>query len=412
MNWINECKQSCAALTTLFLTVAVQADPQSKSYSSWHFVDSRVYATYTIASSELNYLPQPVSGETETRPLTDVLPGTITVHTPAGLCELITVEPRAAAAGYSRAKLAWECRESNGLTISIATLFDYAPSHIHFARFKLPTGQSTELLYTTQQRQHRLGLSEDSASEQSVGVVMDTLLTYGQFGFQHILIGVDHIAFLLTLLLLAPNLREIIFVVTGFTLGHSATLSAAALGVAEPNSHMVEALIGFTIALVAAENIGARIGQSQDIAWIAGGSLALVALFTAFSSTILDPLSVTGLALFTWCYLQLSNSADRARTLRPWMTSLFGLIHGFGFAGVLLEVGLPQQAIMPALLGFNIGVELGQIAIVLALCVTGATCYRFLRPHLDGNSIGRMQDTGSAALCGLGVFWFVQRGLL
>ena len=80
---------------------------------------------------------------------------------------------------------------------------------------------------------------------------------YVALGVEHILIGVDHIAFLLALLILCRRPREVVLMVTGFTLGHSITLTLAVLGVVEPHAPVIEALIGFTIALVAVENVGA-----------------------------------------------------------------------------------------------------------------------------------------------------------
>jgi hypothetical protein len=113
-----------------------------------------------------------------------------------------------------------------------------------------------------------------------------------------------------------------------------------------------------------------------------------------------------GLAFFTGCYGRLASNADAARRLRPALTVLFGLVHGFGFAGVLLEIGLPRKRLLSALFGFNLGVELGQLAFV-ALFALAASGLRRLTPERIG-TLGR--DAVSAALCGLGVYWFIQRG--
>src|SRR4051794_21217955 len=97
-------------------------------------------------------------------------------------------------------------------------------------------------------------------------------------GIEHILIGVDHITFLLALLLLCRRVREVAFMVTDFTLGHSLTLSLAVLGLVTPNVPVIEALIGFTIALVAVENISITSNISNGIAITAGMVLASLAV--------------------------------------------------------------------------------------------------------------------------------------
>jgi hydrogenase/urease accessory protein HupE len=151
--------------------------------------------------------------------------------------------------------------------------------------------------------------------------------TYTLLGIHHILAGVDHLLFVLSLMLLVGNTRRLIVTVTAFTVAHSITLALATLGVIDVPGPPVEALIALSIVFVAAEIIQAhrgRPGLSKRYPWI-----------VAFA---------------------------------------FGLLHGLGFAGALAEVGLPPNAIPVALLFFNIGVEIGQlifIAIVLAAAALG-----------------------------------------
>jgi hypothetical protein len=83
----------------------------------------------------------------------------------------------------------------------------------------------------------------------------------------------------------------------------------------------------------------------------------------------------------------------------------FGLVHGFGFAGVLAELALPQGRLLAALLGFNLGVELGQLGIVLAAFAAAALARRFFRQAL----VVGMRDFANALVCGLGVYWWVSR---
>ena len=106
--------------------------------------------------------------------------------------------------------------------------------------------------------------------------------------------GVDHLAFVLALLLLCRRVREVVFMVSGFTLGHSLTLSLAVLGVVEPNVPVIEALIGFTIALVAAENIGITSGTGRRLGLIAGLGLVGCGLLRGLTGLGLPVLSSPG----------------------------------------------------------------------------------------------------------------------
>lgn len=138
-----------------------------------------------------------------------------------------------------------------------------------------------------------------------------TMQRYVFTGIEHIFLGYDHIAFLIAVMLWARRLVPVVKIVTAFTIAHSITLSLAALDVLVVPSSIVEPAIAASIVFVALENFFSR---DVDKRW-------RVAL-------------------------------------------LFGLIHGLGFAGVLREIGLPPNAAMPALAAFNIGVEIGQVAIV------------------------------------------------
>ena len=204
-------------------------------------------------------------------------------------------------------------------------------------------------------------------------------------------------------MLLTRRALDVILVVTGFTLGHSFTLALATLGLVTPQLQFVEALIGYTIALVALENVLSTRTQHRIAAhWMAALLTALAAL-ALFSDKGPPPLSLAGVALFSLCYLQLAENPSQSRSLRPALTTLFGLVHGFGFASVLAEVDLPDQSIVSALLAFNIGVELGQIAIVLVLALLAWTLRHLSRQRALAEALL------NSSLCGLGVFWFLQR---
>jgi hydrogenase/urease accessory protein HupE len=148
---------------------------------------------------------------------------------------------------------------------------------------------------------------------------------YTLLGGEHILLGIDHLLFVLALLLLVQGTRRIVITITAFTVAHSITLSAATLGFVHVPGPPVEAVIALSIVFVALEIVRSRQGKA--------------------------------------------GLTERS----PWIVAFtFGLLHGFGFAGALAELGLPQQSIQIALLFFNIGVEIGQlifIGIVFVLTV-------------------------------------------
>ncbi len=249
-----------------------------------------------------------------------------------------------------------------------------------------------------------------------------SLLDYLRLGVQHLLTGWDHMAFLLGLLLLASRAREVVALVTSFTLAHSATLALSVLGIARPDPAPVEALIGFSIALLGAENcwLLARAPEGQAPA---GGATALeaprvgpAASIPAFAVLSLPALALAGggvvtraallgLSLFCACHFGLLWRARAPSRLRIVIAFAFGLIHGFGFAGAMKALELPRARLAPALLGFNLGVELGQLVIVLLLwpVLLG------LRRSRQAGLRALFDQTASAALCGLGIYWFVVR---
>jgi hypothetical protein len=113
-----------------------------------------------------------------------------------------------------------------------------------------------------------------------------------------------------------------------------------------------------------------------------------------------------GLALFAACYFALLARAERPARMRFAIAFCFGLVHGFGFAGVLSEAALAPERVVPALLGFNLGVEIGQLAIVAVLWPVLAALAR-LR---DGRWHRALLEVGSGVVCALGTYWWIARG--
>ena len=185
--------------------------------------------------------------------------------------------------------------------------------------------------------------------------------TFVVSGVEHILIGPDHLLFLLGLLLLGGSLWRLATIVTAFTLGHSVTLSLAALDLVRVSSALVEPAIALSIVVVGVDNLLVR------------------------RRRVAEPRSA---------------SVD----LRPWLAAAFGLIHGFGFAAVLREVGLPPGVLGWSLAAFNIGVELGQLVVVAVAVALLAAVRRY-----DVVWAERFVVVGSVGVIAAGVYWFAER---
>ena len=176
--------------------------------------------------------------------------------------------------------------------------------------------------------------------------------TFVPAGVHHILIGPDHILFLVGLLLLGGGWRALVSIVTAFTIGHRITLSLAALDLVTPPASVIEPTIALSIVFVGVDNLVRGTG----------------------------------------------------RDLRAAIALTFGLVHGFGFANVLREFGLPREALGWSLFSFNVGVEMGQLLIV-ALVTSALALVRRWSPR----AAARVAWAGSVVVILAGTYWFVQR---
>ena len=413
--------QALISASLLLFASSVFADPQSQSYSSWKRVNDELQLRFTIAAREVTRLLPPGNEKGLPIALISHLAANIAVYDEQKRCEPMGLPiNRTAKRGYLIAQMRFKCRpltqDSSSLKIEINAFFNVAPSHVHFAKFDIGERNRFEQLYTHRQRVHTVnavgdGLDHNNqlTSAQVSNSSLATMRAYTVLGFQHILEGLDHIAFLLALMLLVKRLGDVAWIVTGFTIGHSITLSLAVLNVVQANMALVEAVIGLTIALVAVENVAVRSVYRRAIPALVGAALLVMSLVSLFNGIGHPPaLSLLGLAMLSYCYLAISNEPARALRIRPIVTLMFGMVHGFGFANVLQQVGIPDDRALFALLGFNVGVEVGQLLIVLLMSLLLAL---FLAAFKNWNK-QLAADLLSALLCGLGTFWFVQRAYM
>ena len=176
-------------------------------------------------------------------------------------------------------------------------------------------------------------------------------------GIEHILPGgLDHILFVFALFLAANSMRSLVFLISIFTVAHTATLGLTAAGVIEPPAWIVEPLIALSIAFVAIETLF-RKGSSK------------------------------------W---------------RPLVVFGFGLFHGMGFAGFVREIGLPEEQFWPSLLGFNVGVEVGQLAVIVAAVLVNVPIKLMLsKTNLSYRQVVILPC--SLLISAVGIWWFVTR---
>jgi hypothetical protein len=387
---------------------------RSVSYSSWEFAGDSAVVTVRLKLLELSRLgpqalpPGSVSGlrASGERDLpAEFLPGDLILianDTPC-LPESIA-ERQPDDSGWARYRWRINCPPSaTRLTIRSRILLDVAPSHIHFARVRLgdDSERVREQVLTEASPAFVLRRAGTDAATDELG---SGFLDYLELGIRHILSGWDHLAFVLGLLLIARRLGEVARLITGFTIAHSLTLALAVQGLVEPRAAAVEAVIAFSVALVAIEKgwIDHERRRTLPIAVLVG--LALLGVAATLGWVSLPLITITGLMVFTACYFALA-----ARNESPWLrvllTFAFGLVHGFGFAGVLVEMSLPTDRLVPALLGFNLGVEVGQIAVVLGLwplLTLGAQL-------VSTRTVRLASALSTAILCGLGLYWLLER---
>jgi hydrogenase/urease accessory protein HupE len=245
-------------------------------------------------------------------------------------------------------RFAFRVPAASGGALRLETdLFPYDPNHQTFVN--VYEGSSLRQQYILSP-----GSGEQTYYRGTAAGAFEVLKVFVPSGAWHILIGPDHLLFLLGLLLLGGSWWAVVRIVTAFTIGHSVTLSLAVLGVFNPPGYLVEPAIALSIVVIGVDNLLQAKGKGRD--------------------------------------------------LRAWVAGAFGLVHGFGFAGVLAEFGLPREALGWSLAGFNIGVEFGQLAFVIP-AVALLHLVRKRKPQWTRKIV----TIGSLVVIAAGSYWFVER---
>ena len=235
--------------------------------------------------------------------------------------------------------------EDPGSLTVLTKLFPYDPLHQTFINIYEKGELKQQLILNADSREY----TYYAGTTQGTLAVMQTFTTSG---VHHILTGPDHILFLIGLLLLGGRWTALLKIVSFFTIGHSITLSLAALNLVTPAPSIIEPAIALSIIFVGADNLVR--GDGRD--------------------------------------------------LRAWVALVFGLVHGFGFANVLREFGLPREALGWSLFSFNVGVEIGQLGVVILV----ASLLEAVRRRSSAAG-ARVAMVGSVVVIAAGTYWFVQR---
>ena len=391
-----------------FLLSPLNAHYFSESFSKWNVVDNKVEANFSLLTLESTRIFQVENYQKimfeENLSETDVFKIYLNQHlkvTSEGKnCSLVDeIKELNSQEGSLNLSLNFECPSNKKIKIINNALFNLVQSHIHIARIYIDNNLYTEkaLFFNDQ--------SIDLNEEKENNSFSNSFYKFFSLGLDHILSGYDHLLFILGLLLLVTNLKRLLLVITGFTIGHSLTLSLSVINIIQVKSSLVEALIGYTIMFVGLEYLYKE-NNDHRVSMIFITTLSLLLLIFG---NLINPnfpyFLIFGILLFSLGYFYLLKNLNSENNLLSIITIIFGLIHGFGFGGFLLGSKISSENIFSGLLGFNLGVEVGQIIFVLLILLI----YKLLMTLKITKIIEVMKNLSFFAVVFFGFFFFIQR---
>ena len=301
--------------------------------------------------------------------------------------------------GYLRVELNYKCPFSSNIKIVNNALFYLIDSHIHIARIYQNNSILLEkaLFFNDQSIHINEAVKEKKNFEQ--------FSNFMHSGFNHIIGGYDHLIFVLGLLLLINNLKLLFLSITGFTIGHSITLALTALEIIIPNISLIEAIIGFTIMFVALEYFNKKQNSPYtSIVFLISLSAVLIIL-SVINILHIPVFLLTGLLIISISYFLIKNYYSSSDKLLISLTVAFGLIHGFGFGSFLMSTNFDTSQAIVSLLGFNLGVEIGQLVFVSLILLI----YKIFIALKMNNVIIFSKDLFFIITFSMGMFWYIQR---
>ena len=396
-------RRAAARLAWLLWACAgtVSAHTRSETYSTWDIVGSTVHVAVTVPKVEAARLAAGSPGVPTNEQVADYLAHHVSVTSGGKDCPAVGGPRHAAATDELRlVEFTFRCAGPNDMVLHSSAFFELVPSHVTYARIHEDNGKFVEQLITNDHRDLEVSGADNEDRLQNA-----SFFEYIRLGIMHILTGPDHLAFVLGFVLISRRLRDLLFVITGFTVGHSVTLALAVTGLVRPHTAFIDILIALTIALIGAENIAIAIKRPLPVALGAGALLTALAFARVAGYGSLPLMLLLGADLFTVCYLISTSYLHDAARVRLVVTLIFGLIHGFAFANDLIEMHLPTNRLVELLFGFNLGVETGQLLVVGLL--TG-TALLLTRARVALPRPITVDLIGSGLVC-LGVTWMISR---
>ncbi len=381
----------------------------SESYSNWIISDNKVSATFTILKLEATRVLQidkfqEIGQEkqlSEGEVFLEYFKPRISVLESSKEC-LLDNEPSLINGKdeYHTIELGYLCASTNSIKIINNVLFDIAQSHVHLSRISINDQILEKALFYNDQT---IFINDLKTNKEKSFV--DSLTNFISTGMKHILTGFDHLIFLMGLIILVNNFKHLLIVITGFTLGHSVTLALVALNIVAPNTLMIEALIGFTILFIAAEYMMKEEKNFIPIIAILLFILTFAAISSLFLEISMTLISFMALILITIGYFGILRNLKNKGSFRVIITSLFGVIHGFGFGTFLFNSEFDQTNIISALFGFNLGVEIGQIIFLMIFILLNLSLIKLLK----SKNYQYLMQTLMIIVSSLGFYWFIQR---
>ena len=285
----------------LSLTSTTFAHNKSESYSNWNLNKDKITGIITIPSHEVTRLPEvKISNVSLAEIFLEHAKANIDIYNKNQNCSLQSNNILNSTEGFIRIELQYNCLNITLPRIHYRAIFETSPSHTHYAKIYKQGQMISELLINNASGPWEINPEIPRKANQS-------FLSFFVLGMEHILGGYDHLAFLLGILLVSHTISRSIIAITGFTIGHSASLLAATIGYVDTNGRIVEVFIAFTIMLIAIEFINREKDRNPLLLNIFSLLLFSFGLLAYLFDRVEFPgfMGYLGLSIFTYCYLNL-----------------------------------------------------------------------------------------------------------